>query len=56
MKPIKKQVSVTLDIALVESIKILAESCDRSFSQYINLVLRDHLAQKATEAKEVESE
>ncbi len=56
LKPIKKQVSVTLDIALVESIKILAESCDRSFSQYINLVLRDHLAQKATEAKEVESE
>lgn len=39
MKPLKNKVSITLDEDLVERIKQLAENEDRSFSQYINLVL-----------------
>ena len=41
MKPLKNKVSITLDEDLVERIKQLAENDDRSFSQYINLVLID---------------
>lgn len=43
MKPLKKNVSVTLDQPVIDAIKKLAEDDDRSFSSYINLVLRDHL-------------
>ena len=46
MKPLKTKVSITLDVDLVESIKRLAEDDDRSFSQYINLVLKDWVAKK----------
>jgi uncharacterized protein (DUF4415 family) len=40
MKPLKNKVSITLD---ADRIKELAEEDDRSFSQYINLVLREHI-------------
>ncbi len=43
MKPLKKKVSITLDEDMVEKLKILAEDADRSLSQYINLVLKEHL-------------
>ena len=43
MKPLKKKVSITLDEDIVEKIKQLAETDDRSFSQYINMVLKEHL-------------
>ncbi len=43
MKPLKNKVSITLDSDVIESIKHLAEKDDRSFSQYINLVLKEHL-------------
>lgn len=43
MKPLKEKVSITLDSDLIERIKELAENDDRSFSQYINIVLKDHL-------------
>ena len=43
MKPLKNKVSITLDEDLVERIRQLAETDDRSFSQYINLVLKDHV-------------
>ncbi len=42
-KPLKTKVSITLDNELVDKIKELAEKDDRSFSQYINLVLKEHL-------------
>ena len=45
MKPIKKKVSVTLDADIIEQLKILAEADDRSFSQYINLILKEFLTQ-----------
>lgn len=43
MKPLKNKVSITLDGDVIEKIKELAEEDDRSFSQYINLVLKEHL-------------
>ena len=43
MKPLKNKVSITLDADVIEEIKELAEIDDRSFSQYINIVLKDHL-------------
>ena len=53
MKTMKKQVSVTLDEDIVEKIRTLAEECDRPFSQYVNLVLREYLRRK--EKKDGES-
>ena len=46
MKPLKSKVSITLDSDIIEKIKQLAENDDRSFSQYINLILKEHLNQK----------
>lgn len=43
MKPLKEKVSITLDSDIVERIKQLAEEDERSFSQYINKVLKDYL-------------
>lgn len=43
MKPLKNKVSITLDADIIGRIKELAEEDDRSFSQYINLVLREHI-------------
>ena len=38
--------SITLDEDIAQKIRDLAEKDDRSLSQYINLVLRQHLLQK----------
>lgn len=46
MKPLKSKVSITLDSDIIEKLKLLAEAEDRSFSQYINLILKNYLAQK----------
>ena len=43
MKPLKKKVSITLDEDVIERIKVLSEEDDRPFSQYINIVLKEHL-------------
>ena len=43
MKPLKKKVSITLDEDIILNIKAASEYDDRSFSQYVNLVLREHL-------------
>jgi hypothetical protein len=43
MKPLKSKVSITLDEEVITEIKKLAEIDDRSFSQYINLILKEHL-------------
>ncbi len=42
-RPLKKKMSITLDSDIEKAIKTLAERDDRSFSQYINRVLRKHL-------------
>lgn len=41
MKPLKNRYSITLDEDIANKIKDMAEDDDRSFSQYINMVLRD---------------
>lgn len=46
MKPLKTKVSITLDTNIIEQLKELAEADDRSFSQYINLILKEYLAKK----------
>ena len=46
MKPLKVKVSITLDETVVEKIRLLAEEDNRSFSQYINMVLKEHMEQK----------
>ncbi len=40
MKPLKNKVSITLDEDIIEKVKELAEEDDRTFSQYINMVLK----------------
>ena len=51
MKPLKDKVSITIDGDVLQELKVLAEECDRSLSQYINLVLKEHL-KKLHERKE----
>ena len=41
MKPLKNKVSITLDEDVIQLIKEMAEKDDRSFSQYISMVLKD---------------
>ena len=43
MKPLKTKVSITLDTDVIAKVKVLAESDDRSFSQYVNLFLKEHI-------------
>ena len=44
MKPTTTKVSLTLDSDLVIKLKKLAEKDERSFSQYINVVLKKWIA------------
>lgn len=46
MRPLKKRVSIVVDREIYEEIKILAENSDRSLSQYINMILKEHLTGK----------
>ena len=46
MKPLKVRISVTLDEEVLERTKELAEEDGRPLSQYINLVLRQHIRKK----------
>ncbi|MBQ7850580.1 MAG: toxin-antitoxin system protein [Clostridia bacterium] len=43
MKPLKEKISITIDQDVLEKARVEAEKDDRSLSQYINLVLREHL-------------
>ncbi|MBQ7293484.1 MAG: toxin-antitoxin system protein [Clostridia bacterium] len=43
MKPLKEKISITIDSDVLDLIKYEAEYDDRSLSQYINLVLKEHL-------------
>ncbi len=47
MKPLKEKISITIDEDLLKKIKILAEEDDRSLSQYINIVLKQHIENNA---------
>lgn len=43
MKPLKEKISITVDSDILEKLKYEAEKDDRSLSQYINLILKQHL-------------
>ena len=43
MKPLKEKISITIDWDVLEKIKAMAEEDDRSLSQYINIVLKNHV-------------
>ena len=51
MKPLKEKISITIDSDILEKTKVLAENDDRSLSQYINIVLKEHL-KKAEELQQ----
>ena len=50
MKPLKDKISITVDNDILEKIRFYAEKDDRSLSQYINVVLKEHI--KILENKE----
>ena len=43
LKPLKEKISITIDGDVLEKLKQAAEKDDRSFSQYINLILKQHI-------------
>ena len=50
MKPLKEKISITIDNDVLAKLKEKAEFDDRSLSQYINIVLKQHI--KEMEDKE----
>lgn len=46
MRPLKEKISITVDSDVLEKIREQAEQDDRSLSQYINVVLKEHLKQQ----------
>lgn len=46
MKPLKKKISITIDEDILEEIRYLADDSFRSVSQYINIVLAEHIKNK----------
>lgn len=49
MRPLKTKISITIDEDIAEKIRELAEEDGRSVSQYINMVLKDHIAKNRPE-------
>ena len=47
MRPLKGKVSITLDSDIIQTIKDYAEEDDRSFSQYINMVLKEYISRRS---------
>ena len=43
LKPLKEKISITIDNDILKKLKEKAEYDDRSLSQYINLVLKQHI-------------
>lgn len=43
MKPLKEKISITIDSDVLEKARELAEKDDRSLSQFINIVLKEHI-------------
>lgn len=46
MKPLKEKISITIDSDVLERIRSEAENDDRSLSQYINIILKEHVKKK----------
>ncbi len=43
MKPLKEQISITVDGDVLEKARELAELDDRSLSQFINIALKEYI-------------
>ena len=43
MKPLKEKISITIDNDVLVKLKERAELDDRSLSQYINIILKQHI-------------
>ena len=43
MKPLKDKISITIDSDLLEKLREIADEDCRPLSQYINLVLKEHI-------------
>lgn len=43
MKPLKEKISITIDADILSEAKEFADKDERSLSQYINLVLKEHV-------------
>ena len=54
MKPLKEKISITIDGDILTRARKEAEKDDRSLSQYINLLLKEHF--KAADHTEGEAE
>jgi len=50
MRPLKQKISITIDEDILEKVKSLAENNDRSLSQYINLILKEHLKKNSNKS------
>ncbi len=46
MKPLKERLSVTVDSDVLAIIRNEAEEDDRSLSQYVNIILKEHIKTK----------
>ncbi len=46
MRPLKEKISITVDSDILEKLREEAEKDDRSLSQYINLILKQHINSK----------
>ena len=46
MRPLKEKISITIDSDILEIIREEAEQDDRSLSQYINIILKEHIKEK----------
>ena len=51
MRPLKEKISITIDNDILAKLKEKAEYDDRSLSQYINLVLKQHIKDIEKEKK-----
>ena len=52
VKVLKQKVSITLDIDVKEKIQALSDAQDRSFSQYINLILKEYLSRALSDKRQ----
>ena len=43
MKPLKEKISITVDGDIVAKLRTAAENDERSLSQYINIILKEHI-------------
>ncbi len=51
MKPLKEKISITIDNDILAKLKEKAEYDDRSLSQYINIILKQHIKNIENEKK-----